>query len=162
MQLLFCSALSNVLDVGHQQQHSPTPSGAFAIVIQPKAAYRLSQRELCLQGCSRNRHPLIVHACTSSQNPLTTGQFFQHIQAYHLPPFRVILGPYPKYQGLNIVSNSRHLRAVRYALAEAKFVVLCGVLRAAGREHLARKLFAGWKVCHCQHEQPHTLCFNNF
>jgi len=44
------------------------------------------------------------------------------------------------------MSNSSPLRAVRYALAEAKFVVLCGVLRAAGQEHLAKKLFSGWKV----------------
>ncbi|KAL0047381.1 hypothetical protein WJX82_002034 [Trebouxia sp. C0006] len=109
----------------------------------------LAAAAVTAQGCSRHRHPLVVHACTSSQNPITTGQFFQHIQAYfssHPPPFRVILGPYPKYQGLNIVSNSRHLRVVRYALAEAKFVVLCGVLRAAGREHLAKKLFSGWKA----------------
>ncbi|KAA6426508.1 MAG: hypothetical protein FRX49_03618 [Trebouxia sp. A1-2] len=109
----------------------------------------LAAAAVTAQGCSRNRHPLIVHACTSSQNPLTTGQFFQQIQAYfstHPPPFRVILGPYPKYQGLNIVSNSSHLRAVRYILAEAKFVVLCGALRAAGQEHLAKKLFSGWKA----------------
>jgi len=104
-----------------------------------------------------------VHACTSSQNPLTTGQFFQHVQAYfssHPPPFRVILGPYPKYQGLNVVSNN-HFRAVRYVLAEAKFVVLCGVLRAAGQEHLAKKLFSGWKVRRDDvpgndNKQPHT------
>lgn len=104
-----------------------------------------------------------MHACTSSQNPLTTGQFLQHVQAYftcHPPPFRVILGPYPKYQGLNVVNNN-HFRAVRFVLAEAKFVVLCGVLRAAGQEHLAKKLFSGWKVRRDDvpgndNKQPHT------
>ena len=106
------------------------------------------QRHVVVQGHSRQRHPLIVHACTSSQNPLTTGQFFQHIQAYftaHPPPFRVIVGPYPSYRGLNIVSN-RQMRAARSAIAEAKFVAICAVLRAAGRERLAKRLFSGWKV----------------
>ncbi|KAL0022255.1 hypothetical protein WJX77_010593 [Trebouxia sp. C0004] len=126
------------------------PSSTFDLVPGDMVSSTiLAAAAVTAQGCSRNRHPLIVHACTSSHNPLTTGQFFQHIQEYfssHPPPFRVILGPYPKYQGLNIVSNSRHLRAVRYALAEAKFVVLCGVLRAAGQEYLAKKLFLGWKA----------------
>jgi hypothetical protein len=50
---------------------------------------------------------------------------------------------------------------VRYVLAEAKFVVLCGVLRAAGQEHLAKKLFSGWKVRRDDvpgndNKQPHT------
>ena len=106
-----------------------------------------------LQGHIRHRPPLMVHVCTSSQNPLTTGHFFQHVQTYfssHPPPFRVILGPYPKYQGFNIVSSSQ-VRAVRSAMAEAKIVVLCGLLRAAGRERLAKKLYSGWKVSHAAH-----------
>lgn len=102
-----------------------------------------------LQGVLRGqKHPLVVHACTSSQNALSTGKFFQHIQAHftaHPPPFRVILGAYPKYQGLNIVRN-RQMLAARSALAEAKFVALCAALRLAGRDRLARKLLAGWKV----------------
>lgn len=100
------------------------------------------------------KRPLIVHACTSSQNPLTTGQFFQYIQAFFTaqpPPFRVIVGAYPKYQGHNIV-HSKQMLAARSALAEAKFLALCIALKAACRERLANKLYAGWKVsvsmCH--------------
>ena len=59
----------------------------------------------------------------------------------------MILGPYPKYQGFNIVSSSQ-VRAVRSAMAEVKVVVLCGLLRAAGRGRLAVKLYSGWKVGH--------------
>ena len=36
--------------------------------------------------------------------------------------------------------------AARSALAEAKFVALCTALKAAGRQRLANKLYAGWKV----------------
>ncbi|KAL3139076.1 Fatty acyl-CoA reductase 2 [Trebouxia sp. C0010 RCD-2024] len=100
------------------------------------------------QGHKARRPPLIVHACTSSQNFMTTGQFFQHIQAYftlHPPPFRVILGGYPKYQGGNIV-HTKQMLAARSALAEAKFVAICTVLRISGRERLAKKLYAGWKA----------------
>ena len=102
------------------------------------------------------RRPFIVHACTSSQNSLTTGQFFQHIQAYFTsqpPPFRVIVGAYPKYQGHNIV-HSKQMLAARSALAQAKFLALCAALKAAGRQRLANKLYAGWKVsismCHVE------------
>lgn len=100
------------------------------------------------QGHKARRAPLIVHACTSSQNFMTTGQFFQHIQAYftsHPPPFRVILGAYPKYQGRNIV-HTKQMLAARSALAEAKFVAICTGLRISGRERLAKKLYAGWKA----------------
>lgn len=34
----------------------------------------------------------------------------------------------------------------RSTFAEAKFVALCAALKAAGKERLAKKLFAGWKV----------------
>lgn len=92
--------------------------------------------------------PLIVHACTSSQNPLNTGQFFQHIQSYftqHPPPFRVILGPYPNYEGWNIVRN-RHSMRLRSAMADIKFKMLCFLLEAAGQPRLAKKLYTGWKA----------------
>ena len=36
--------------------------------------------------------------------------------------------------------------AARSALAEAKFLALCTALKAAGRERVANKLYAGWKV----------------
>ena len=100
------------------------------------------------QGVKTQQQPLILHACTSSQNPLMTGQFFQHIQEYftsHPPPLKVILGPYPKYQGLNIVSNRQAL-LVRSALAEAKFATIGAALRAFGQDRLAKKLVIGWKV----------------
>ena len=101
-----------------------------------------------MQAGSRQAQASIVHACTSTQNPLTTEQFFQHIQRYfthHPPPFRVIVGPYPKYEGLNIV-HSIHGMRFRSALAEAKFRALSFVLEAAGKQRLAKKLYAGWKV----------------
>lgn len=109
---------------------------------------RLSARLDGLQGRRMENRPLIVHACTSSQNSLTTGQFFQYVQAYFTsqpPPFRVILGAYPKYQGHNIV-HSKQMLAARSALAEAKFVTLCTALKAAGKDRVANKLYAGWKV----------------
>lgn len=92
--------------------------------------------------------------------PANSFNIFRHTFHPTPLPFRVILGPYPKYQGLNVVNNN-HFRAVRFVLAEAKFVVLCGVLRAAGQEHLAKKLFSGWKVRRDDvpgndNKQPHT------
>ena len=36
--------------------------------------------------------------------------------------------------------------AARSALAEAKFKAICTALKIAGKERLARKLYAGWKV----------------
>ena len=89
-----------------------------------------------------------MHACTSSHNPLNTGQFFQHIQRYftqHPPPFRVILGPYPKYEGWNIV-RSMHSMRLRSAMAEVKFRGLVFVLEAARQQRLAKKLYTGWKA----------------
>lgn len=118
------------------------------IAVQHRQVYPLRTASLGIQGHKARRAPLIVHACTSSQNFMTTGQFFQHIQAYftsHPPPFRVILGAYPKYQGRNIV-HTKQMLAARSALAEAKFVAICTGLRISGRERLAKKLYAGWKV----------------
>ena len=92
--------------------------------------------------------PLVVHACTSAQRPLTTGLFFQLIQQHftqHPPPFRVLLGAYPRYQGANIVTDPALFR-LRSALAEAKFTALACSLRAAGRGKLAARLYNGWKV----------------
>ena len=135
----------------------------FTIKLPPKSGMLSVEQELhlgniasvivvCnmwLQKKRRSKQPLVIHACTSSQKLLTTGQFFQHIQAYfsaHPPPFRVIMGPYPKYQGWNIVRND-HIRAARSAAAEVKFAAICGVLRAVGQPNLAKKMHSGWKVC---------------
>ena len=92
--------------------------------------------------------PLVVHACTSAQRPLTTALFFQLIQQHftqHPPPFRVLLGAYPRYQGANIVTDPALFR-LRTSLAEAKFTALACALRAAGRGRLAARLYNGWKV----------------
>ena len=92
--------------------------------------------------------PLVVHACTSAQWPLTTGRFFQLIQQHftqHPPPFRVLLGAYPRHQGANIVTDPALFR-LRTALAEAKFTGLACALRAAGRGKLAARLYNGWQV----------------
>ena len=89
-----------------------------------------------------------MHACTSAQRPLTTGLFFQLIQQHftqHPPPFRVLLGAYPRYEGANIVTDPTLFR-LRTALAEAKFTALACALRAAGRGKLAARLYNGWKV----------------
>lgn len=104
--------------------------------------------EVRVQARRWQPQPFIVHACTSSQTPLTTGQFFQHIQSYftqHPPPFRVILGPYPKYEGWNIV-RSRHSMRLRSGMADVKFKVMCLALEAAGQQRLAKKLYTGWKA----------------
>lgn len=61
------------------------------------------------------------------------------------------MGAYPRYESRNIV-HSKQMLSARSALAEAKFLALSTALKAAGRERLANKLYAGWKVsismCH--------------
>eukprot|EP00884_Botryococcus_braunii_P018540 jgi/Botrbrau1/536/Bobra.0010s0011.1 len=94
-----------------------------------------------------DRGPLIVHAASSTTNPLTNEAFYRAMQLHFLSQpaqHRFLLGDYPAYLP-NVVRPGTLRCFLRFAAGDVKFAILGAALKLMRQRRLALKLSRGWQ-----------------